>query len=230
MEPSRPQYTKLMALRRTLTDQESYATTLMTLVLDQYGTEGLTWAAETIRRELEEDFNVKVPSNNIDKVMAAISIVTSDDFYSRLPYFINICNVLSDDEFDPSVFDPADAAEIAWGITESLLLYPPDEAEPFSEEIRFYIGHVLSEEGIISPPDVLQIALRDLPLDDPGNVSADDPEMYEAFFSLQQDKSDELNNMLKRQLGELMEQLESLSLVDGDTKDLLKRMQSGGIA
>ena len=46
-------------------------------------------------------------------------------------------------------------------ITESLLLEPHDNPEPFCDEIRYYIGHMLKEEGFTSPPDVLRIAMFD---------------------------------------------------------------------
>jgi len=200
---------------------------LVVILLDEFGTEALTWSAETIRLELEDSFNVKLPPNNVDKLMAGTNLLTSDDFYKRPQCFIQICNILSDDDFDPTVFDPADSSEMAWGITEALLLYPPDEDEPFSNEIRHYVGRVLAEEGITSPPDVLKIALQDVSLTDPGFVSADDPEMYEAYFSLQSRKSAEVTEMLQRQIQELMSQLQSLVLLSGDVKDLLNRLKGG---
>jgi hypothetical protein len=157
--------------------------------------------------------------------MAAICILTSDDFYKNLPRFIQLCNVLADDEFNPLVFDPADSFEMAWAITEAMLLSPPEDDEPFTDEIRFYIGHMLTEDGIVNPPDVLRIAIQDVSIDDPLAGDAEDPAMYAAFYESQRSKSAEITAMLKRQIDELFAELQSLTLKSGDTADLLKRMQ-----
>lgn len=157
--------------------------------------------------------------------MAAICILTSDDFYKNLPRFIQLCNVLADEEFNPLVFDPADSFEMAWAITEAMLLSPPEEDEPFTDEIRFYIGHMLTEEGIVNPPDVLRIAIQDVSIDDPLAGDVEDPAMYSAFYESQRSKSAEITAMLKQQIDELFAELQSLTLKSGDTADLLKRMQ-----
>jgi len=174
--------------------------------------------------EVFDDYGIEIPDTNLDKVMAGISIITSDDFYKRLPVFIQLCNVLADDEFDPSSFDPADPEEIAWGITEALLLSPPEEGddEPFSDEIRYYIGHIMSENGIVDPPDVLRIAMQDVPMEDPLAISADDPEMYSAFFHKQQDESKLIKQLLQIQIKELLQQLEGLTLKHGSTDEIRK--------
>jgi hypothetical protein len=213
-----------------LSNPDAYATTLLIILLDQFGIEALDWAPETIRLELRDDFQVDLPQVNVDKIMAAISIVTSDDFYKNLPKFIQLCNVLADDEFNPGIFDPADSAEMSWAITEALLLSPPEEEEPFTDEIRFYIGHMLNEEGLVNPPDVLRIALYDTPVADPLSLNADDPVMYGALYQSQQAKSKEITDMLQRQLRELFEQIQMLSLRNGDNQELLKRIQGSAIA
>ena len=113
-----------------------------------------------------------------------------------------------------------------YSITEVMLLDPPEDANhAFSDEIRHYMGAMLSEEGIVNPPDVLGIAVRDLALDDPLNVDAHDPVMYEAFWSKQAEKGTEITEMLKRQLQELLEQLISLPLEHGDTDDLVGKLR-----
>jgi hypothetical protein len=209
-----------------LTNPDSYATSLLTILTDYYGTEAWEWSPQTMYMEFQEDFQADLPQVNIDKIMAAINVITTDDFFTSLPRFIRLCNVLADDEFDPSIFDPADTAEMAWAITEVLLLRRDDmEEEPFSEEIRFYIGHMLSEEGVTNPPDVLKIAARDLPTEDPLAPFASDPAMYASFYATQQSKSDEITDMLRRQLGGLMKEMQRLPLNEGNTEDLLERIQ-----
>lgn len=225
-----PQLPKSNNIKQLLQNPESFATTLVTILLDTYGTEALTWSPETIRLELRDDFQVQIPQVNIDKIMAAICILTSDDFYKNLPRFIQLCNVMADDTFNPLVFDPADSFEMAWSITEAMLLSPPEEDEPFTEEIRFYIGHMLTEEGVVNPPDVLRIAIQDTNIEDPLAGDTEDPAMYAAFYESQRSKSAEISAMLKQQINELFEQLESLTLSEGNTSGLLSKMQKTSLA
>ena len=103
-----------------------------------------------------------------------------------------------------------------------------DDAEGFSDEIRFYIGHVVRDAGIVNPPDVLRIAMYDT-AEDPLGAFSDDPEMYQAMYELQQSKSDEITGMLKDNLRELFKELESLPLENGDTAGLLEKIRKSSL-
>lgn len=219
-----PQLPKSNNTKQLLANPDTFATTLVVILIDHFGTEALTWSPETIRLELYDDFQVKLPQVNVDKIMAGCSVLTSDDFYKNLPRFIQLCNVFADDEFNPLVFDPADSFEMAWSITEVMLLSPPEDDEPFTDEIRYYIGHMLTEEGVVNPPDVLRIAIQDVSIEDPLGGDTEDPAMYAAFYESQRSKSAEITAMLKRQITELFAELESLTLHNGDTTDLLRKL------
>lgn len=212
------------SFKAVLADPEAYATVLLVILLDKYGTEALTWSPETIQLELHDDFNVILPTVNRDKLLMAINLVVTDDFYQRLPRFIQACNVLSGSEFRPEVFDPADAAECAWGMTEAMLISPPDGDEPFNDDIRYYIGAVLDQEAIRTPPDLLNIGIRNT---NTGMVDwsdmSDDPTMFSAEFQQQNDKSQEIQAMLKENLQELMEQLGKLPLENGSTDNIVNK-------
>lgn len=205
----------------------SFATTLLTLFVDMYGTDGFQWAPETIQMEIEEDFRVKLPPANFDRLMAAINLITSNDFYRSLPDFIMYCNVLSGDTYDPRTWDPADSAEIAWGITEGLLLSPPDDhdEEPFAEEIVAYIGQILNSEGIMNPPDVLKIAMRD---NDPQAMVAenysDDPVMFDSIYDFEASKTGDINQMVRSNLQLLSQQLGCLPLRSGSAEGVVQQM------
>ena len=169
---------------------QTFGIVLLTVFLDRFGTEALQWDPATIVMEVEEEFDVDLPQVAIDKLMVAINILTSDAFYNSLPDFITFCNVLSGDTYRPDMFDPADSAEVAWGMTEGLLIAPPEDDEdgPFNDEIRAYIGAVLDSEGIINAPDILQIALRRANISDAANQFSDDPEMFSAIYDVEADK------------------------------------------
>jgi hypothetical protein len=82
-------------LRKVLTNRNSFVTTLLTVLLDVWGTEALEWTPETIKMELEDDFGIKLPPVILDRIMAGIIILTTDEFYQSLPDFIELTNVLN---------------------------------------------------------------------------------------------------------------------------------------
>lgn len=212
------------ALKVVLLNEGVFATTLLTMVLDRYGTDALDWHPQTLRMELEEDIHVRMPPINGSKLNAAIDILTSDGFFKQVPKFVTYCNVLTGSHPSFESFDMADAIECAWGITEAMLIYPPDEDEPFSEEIRYYVGKVLHDEGIKTPPDVLKLGLWDDSADY-SDMSVDDPAMFAMEFQIQSDESKEIATILRDRLMSLFLELGSLPLENGNTEDLLKRIQ-----
>ena len=206
---------------------QTFGIVLLTVFLDKFGLEALQWDPATIVLEVEEEFDIDLPQIAIDKLMVAINILTTDTFYRNLPDFIVYCNVLSGDTYRPDMFDPADSLEIAWGLTEGLLIAPPDDADgegPFSDEIRAYIGSVLDQEGIINAPDVLRIALRVANVSDAANQFSDDPEMFNAIYDVEAGKSAEINNAIKQKAQMLIEQLGVLRLDNGTTERAVKML------
>lgn len=218
------------ACARAWADPASFATTLVHLFHDAFfdpdvppGQNCYTWHPGTVLLEVRDEFRVELPRPNFDRLMMGIWLVTSDEFYVNVRSFIQACNVLSGDVFDPSTFDVADAAECAWGVTEALLLSPPDEDDesPFSEEILAYIGKVLDQEGIIRPPDILRLGTRS------GDLAAkvhsdfsDDPEMFSAIYQREEEKTGEINDLVRGNLSLLTRQLGSLRLSNGDAAGL----------
>jgi hypothetical protein len=226
---------RMERVRRILEDPDTFATVLFVLACDAFGPECLhdpddpdrgPWHPATFRAELEHRFGVKLPAGNLDKLMAAVTVVTTDLFFKNASTFVTLANVLAGDAFDPGTWEKADAVECAWAITEALLLDPPDhtDPEPFSDEVRYYIGAVLKDEGYVSPPDVLKIALG---ADSALKVDydfTDDPAMFKGMYEVQQGKSAEVEEVLREQLTELRAQLKSLSLTDGNTAELEQRI------
>lgn len=209
-----------------LLSEDTFTTPLFLLVMDRYGPEALQWAPETIRRELEDDFQLKLPKYTLDKIMAAIAIVTTNYFYKDVTRFIEICNILAGDDFQPDEFEPADAGEILLAMTEALLLWPPDDSPEteFSEEIREYIHQVLNEEGILKPFDILRLAFEDDRAAEVDAEYADDPEMFAAIYETQQSKQNELRDMLLQNVEALTQQLRLLPLNSGQTSDVVNQL------
>lgn len=209
------------------TSPQTFGLVLLTAFLDRFGVEGLDWDPNTITLEVEEEFDVDLPQAVLDKLMVAISILTSDTFYRSLPDFITFCNVLSGDTYRPDTFDPADSAEVAWGITEGLLIAPPEDGAdgPFNDEIRAYIGAALDREGIINAPDVLQIALRQANVSDAANQFSDDPDMFNAIYTVEAGKSAEINNIILEKVNMLLGQLKAIKLQNGKTDSVVRMLE-----
>lgn len=199
---------------------------LLTLFLDAFGTEALQWDPGTIAMEVEDEFNVDLPQSSFDKLMVAIHILTTDRFFKSLPDFITFCNVLDGEEYRPDIFDPADAEEVAWGITEAILISPPDESdpEPFSDEIRAYIGATLDREGILNPPDILRIALRAARVAPSIQDFSDDPEMFNAVYDLEAGKTEDINRTIVLRTKLLAAQLSALHLQNGNAKKVAETL------
>lgn len=214
--------------RVQMLDPDAFATTLLVLVMDRYGNEALEWSPETLALELADDLGRPLPRSNFDRLMAAIVILTTDNYFLSLPDFIDLTNILSGDTYDPSMWDPAEVDEIAWGLSEALLINPPDEdnEEPFADDIRRYIGQALDREGIMQPPDILKVALRGDP-QVAGRVQhdfVDDPIMFGAIADFEKAKTDEIDAIVRTGLKRLLLQLSRLQLQHGSTADLLSAL------
>ena len=186
----------------------------------------LSWAPQTLRLELVRTTGVLVSWSAIGRLMACIAILSSDDFFKRPQRFVRLCNILSGDLYDPETWDPADSEECAWGIMEATLLTqtPLDE---YSEEIRYYVGAVCVDEGLVQPPKILAEFAK---FDDPNlnglNEFTDDPDLYENMNYVQQEKAAEIQSTLDARLNDLMDQLNRLPLHNGSVQDMFKHFQS----
>ena len=222
MKPSTP-------VKILLSDPNTFTTPLMAIVLEHFGTEALEWTPETIFLELADDFHVEVPKQNKDQITVGCNLLLSDDFYRRPSKFVQICNVLSGGELTPS-FDKADAAECAWGITEAMLLAPPDDPEnAFDPEILHYLGSVLNDEGIRQPPAVLSVALRDTNWSDVADyedIPTDDPDMFANAFEKRTEKTKAIEEMLSKNFSELLSQLASIPGYEDRVSELVKGLHS----
>ena len=208
------------------TSRETFASVLLAMFIDRFGIEGVEWDPATITLEIEEEFNVDLPQLSLDKLFVAIQLITTDKFLTSLPDFITFCNVLSGDEYNPELWDPADAEEVAWGLTEAVMLSPLEDGDAFSEEIRAYIGSVLDSEGILNPPDVLKIALREARVSPNIEEFSDDPTMFNAVYDLEAGKTADINKTIEMRLSLLAAQLRALDLKNGKTEELVKILES----
>jgi hypothetical protein len=219
--------TSLGDLQPYWANQQMFGASLITLFIDCYGTEGLTWDPVTVQLEIEQDSGIEIPATSFDRLLTAINLIVTNTFFTSVPDFLRACVVLSGHEVSPSNLILPDAVDLAWGITEALFISPPedDDHNPFVPEITAYIGHVLDSEGIINPPDVLRIATRDKELSDRVNYDySDDPEMFGAINQMESGKTDDINRVIRGRMTALIIQLQSLPIRNGKMEQVIKRM------
>ena len=207
---------------------ETFGSVLLTSFLDSFGVEGLDWDPATIALEIEDEFGVDLAQPVLDKLIVAMQILTTDRFFKSLPDFVSFCNILGGDTYRPDMWDPADAEEVAWGITEAMLISPPEdnEPEPFNAEICAYIGAVLDGEGIINPPDILRIALRAARVSPSIEDFSDDPAMFSAVYDLEAGKTADINQTILMKTKLLAAQLSALHLKNGNTQQVVALLES----
>jgi hypothetical protein len=129
---------------------ESFTLPLITAFLETNGTEALEWEPETIHFEIGEDFGVTPSQLIMDKLQAAITLLTTDQVYRYMEPFEEVVHVLNDDEADFTIIRPPTPEEIAWAMIESVLIAEPENplSEVLSNEVKFYIGQVFHDAGL----------------------------------------------------------------------------------
>lgn len=208
---------------------KTYAFTLISMFFDEFGTEGLQWSPVTWQMDIEELWGIDLPPQNFDKLCVAVNLLTSNSFFVSVPDFVRDCVVLSGHHYTPDLMIMPDAQDLAWGVTEGLLINPPDDdnENPFTPEITGFIGKVLDDEGILSPPDILRIATRDQSLMNRVHFDwGDDPELGGAIWSMERSKTDEITRIVKGRMKGLVNQLSRLPLQTGNAEKLVKKMMN----
>ena len=213
-------------LQEILSSPSTFATVFLTVAADKFGSEFLGWDPETIRMEMDQQFSIKMPDVCFNRLMVAVQLVTSDAFYKSLPDFIQACICLTHGMMTTDTWEPADALEIAWGVTEALIIWPPPpkEEEPFTQDIVKYIQMALEDEGIMNPPDVLRIGAKSDLLPKVQATYSDDPEMFAAIYEVEQGKGEDINQGIRNNLRLLIHQLHDLKLDNGDTANSVQLM------
>lgn len=202
-------------LRRVWQGQNTFATTALVTFIDRYGDEALNWEPETVELEIETDFRVDIHPAVFDRLMAGIALLRDNSFYIRLPDFMHICGVLSGERVAPETVPVLEVSDVAWGVTEALLLSPPDTdnlKKEFDPEIVGFVENLLNYYRFISAPDSLLklVTAENLKFIEPGFEN--DPNMFAGMYQNTRAQIDEVNEIVKGRLVGLCTQLKILPL------------------
>ena len=207
---------KSQNLRNVLADEANYATTLVTALIDTYGTQLFEWNPESLTKETKTVLNLDLPPTNADKIWAFISTLTTNLFYVSVEGFTHVCNSLSGVQASFQTWDPLLPEEILWGVIEVGLNDPLDDTDivEWSHEVKHYIGQVFGAHGFTEFPKTLKLIVEKDP--DP-NVEpfTDDPAIYNAYYDAQKDKVQVLDEIVRQRMREMIVQIQSLPLANG---------------
>ena len=98
-----------------LRQEDTFSTCVLAIVIDNFGTESLSWEPGTLNQELLATLGVEATDLLSDKLQAANTLLTTNLFHVSLESFNTMVQVFSFQEADFRNFVPAEMDEIAWG-------------------------------------------------------------------------------------------------------------------
>ena len=202
---------------------EVFASTLMLLAADKFGMDlftddGTVWTPETFRQEFGIQFGCLLPDDNLGKLMAAFSVLTSDALTRSLPSFLFTVHGLLGDGTDWSYAEPVDAEDLVWAVMEAMLIWPPEQGDLFDPQIVAYCRAMMKREGLMSPPGVLSFAREEAVYGDIGQFGDD-------ILAEQADRTQEINDYLESQQLALFQQLEAIQAFGCTATGLIASVQ-----
>ena len=197
-------------LAQLIQSDQIFPSTLLLLVADRLGEDlfdadtGAARSPEALRQEFEIQFGCKIPDDNLGKLMAAISVLSSDALYRSLSSFIFTVHGLLGDGTDWVYAEPIEAEDLAWAVMEAMIIWPPEPGNIFDSQIVAYCRAIMKKEGLMSPPAVLSFAREDAVYGDIGQYGDD-------ILMEQSSRTEAVNDYLETKQVELLQQIETIS-------------------
>lgn len=190
-----------------ITSPGCFGLTAATIAIDDFGTEALHWLPSTLEAALEEKYG-ELPYSVINKLNAAVLVLTSDEYRHRLDRFVLVCNALSAGIIETVT---TDIKNIFWGLVEIELLDPTREQEnnfSYSADIIKYVEVLHTFNGLaLSPPLLKQTGIYINKLHEVLSDFSDDPETHDLFLDALKSKVAVYEFALVDNLRELSQQL-----------------------
>jgi hypothetical protein len=190
-----------------------------------YGTDMLEWDPVTIDMQLSEDLRIDIPDGVMDKLNAASSILQSNLFHISLETFNVTCTALSRGLAITDGFTPASLSDSVWGVTEANLLEGNDFwSQGFGHNIARYVGVLLDQGGVYTPPKMLQFAEYPDGVQERNYESFSGDELeFRVFWDRQQELKNTLEGYAKQRMAELFNELASLP-IKGMNKEFVDKI------
>lgn len=159
---------------RLLASDETFAFTLMTILLAEYDQEVFDENPVVLFNRIEEDFRTTLPEEAENRINAAITAMTTDLFYTQFSAFKAITLALNEGDLGDLVdgddeAEDLNAAEILWSITEVGLLNGDnfvETQEKLSESVAIGCNAIIDdeaeeEEEIADATDTIMEAIKE---------------------------------------------------------------------
>jgi hypothetical protein len=138
------QHLNSKAVYLALTDPNTFATVVHTILLSAYGPDIYETDPIDLYMRLEEDFGAK-PIEEVENRIQAVMMATSTDLFFQDPHaFSAIVESLANGDPGIDVLEPLTLPEILWAIYEVELNHGPGKMEPHVEKL---IQQAMDEEG-----------------------------------------------------------------------------------
>ncbi len=188
-------------LQEVFHNEDVPASLLMTIFVKFSGREALDFDAFVIKTQLRELLKEDPPRRAYNKLMAAINLVKSNEFWKDLPSFVLLSNALATGQFDPRVVDLASIWEVNLSIGDCIIIWPEEPSE-FSDSILRYIQQMLKLEGYVIPPRLLLKIFGEKIQDTYENLISlqQDPLLYEIVFEVARQRTEEADKELLKRL------------------------------
>jgi hypothetical protein len=205
------------AAARVWSDPDTFATCLVALALDRFGSDRpdespLHWTVPTWVDEIRDTSGADLAPRNLDRLMAARQLlVEPDSFRTSEPFFCDVIGGIAADWFRPLVWHPTSVEETLWGLIEATLIDPPEgDTPPFSPEIVRYVNALARREGFRRLPDAFpefgipsdpSVWSRGPDIDysgDPDLAPAVEEAADDRFLNLDLDTADKLRDLAAR--------------------------------
>ena len=165
-----------------LTNKDTIATTIISLVLDEYGTEALEWDPHTLESQMRDDFRVDMHPLLVDKMNTAVAGIVTNAYYKDWMAFMHAANVLNDATLNTDEIDFVTPEEAAWAITEMSFWEDAEDTPVFSPEVKKFLGTICEDANLILPPPILSMADLDEAEARATKTMLNDPDMYQGWW------------------------------------------------
>jgi hypothetical protein len=212
----------MLSKAEILKDPEIFATTALALMFDEFGTEVTEWDPDVLGIEIREAFSVEPSDALLDRLLAAMAVLSSNSFFVDVKAFTTICNSLNRGVVMSDTWVPADLDDILWAVTEvRFLMGEYYSEEDYSHDVKRYVGVMLQQQGIRKIPSVLSFAEVDDTVTEVYDAYSGDAVMEQAFWDSQQEDRDNLESENIDKIDQYMAQIRTLPL-DSPWIDSLK--------
>ena len=194
---------------RQLLNPEYTATTLSLIVTEMFTTQWMEWEPSVLLAELEQEVSGEVSSEVLDKLQAISMLHTTDLVYKSIDAFNPIARALASQIVAEGQYLPAELAHIVKAVAEiNMHVGVPEQV---NENIRKYVGILLTQAGLYQPPSILTWATY------PENTKKlleerVTPQTLELFWRDQKDTAHDYETVGLDHLVQMLTEIEALPL------------------